>query len=156
MSTHRSKIDRPAASSMTDDLLFVYGTLLTSCCSEAGRLQRYRLSEEARSLGGATIHGRLFRMGPYPVLDVHQSDEMLGHRVFGEAFALASSQRTLAWLDRYEGIGDGAGLSGPYRRQQRQIELAGGRRRNAWVYLSAGPLHGVRPIAGGRWTDIVR
>ena len=51
---------------MATDLLFVYGTLMRVSRAAMGVRPRARLNREARFVGAATVHGRLFDLGAYP------------------------------------------------------------------------------------------
>lgn len=95
------------------ELLFAYGTLGPE-------------DEEAERAGGwrrDAVRGRLFDLGPYPVLvDLDEGDAgwVEGH------VRLVSTEELERDLDPYEGVGDGA-----YGR--RVVETREGRR--VWVYI---------------------
>jgi gamma-glutamylcyclotransferase (GGCT)/AIG2-like uncharacterized protein YtfP len=129
------------------DLLFVYGTLMSSASGRLGRAERARLYREGHSLGPASTPGRLYDLGCYPgMTDPLVADE----RVHGEAVKLANPAATFLWLDAYEEIRPGAAGS-EYRRAERPVRLASGIETVAAVYLYAGDLGKARHLPEGRW-----
>jgi gamma-glutamylcyclotransferase (GGCT)/AIG2-like uncharacterized protein YtfP len=129
--------------------LFVYGTLMSGATGALGRPERARLAAEARNLGPATMGAaKLYDVGRYPGL-AETADA--ADTVHGEALALADPQRTLAWLDHYEGFIPGDYNLSEYARLVRQIRLANGAELAAWVYIFGRDVAAFRPIAGGRW-----
>lgn len=128
--------------------LFVYGTLMSAAASALGRAQRQRLAREGRLLGVATTAGRLVDLGRYPGL---VSPEQPGDVVHGEVLELADPQRSLRWLDDYEGIFPGDHAHNEYARDEREVVLATGDRILAWVYLYRQPITSAKLIASGSW-----
>lgn len=130
--------------------LFVYGTLLFADTGSTGREQRARLAREARIVGSGTVAGQLYDLGRYPGL-VETSEARA--RVRGDVLELAAPERTLRWLDAYEGIVPGDHPHNPYQRIEVEAALENGGSVTAWVYLYrlAPPEH--RLIAGGSWLD---
>ena len=128
--------------------LFAYGTLMTGATGTTGMAQRARLIREATSLGPATTAGRLLDLGRYPGLVLPAAAT---HRVHGELFELTDPDRTLPWLDAYEGIL--AGEPGPfqYARIEQPVELADGRRLTAFVYVYQRDVTLARLLPDGRW-----
>jgi gamma-glutamylcyclotransferase (GGCT)/AIG2-like uncharacterized protein YtfP len=124
--------------------LFVYGSLT----STAGHRMGARLHGEARRIGAASMQGRLYRVSWYPGA-VDSTDP--AHRVHGEVWALDDPERTIAWLDDYEGIAPGRGVSGEYQRLERLVRLATGTEVAAWVYLYQGDVMRLPVISDGRW-----
>lgn len=123
--------------------LFVYGTLM----STAGHANGARLGAEARSLGPATIPGRLYRVGWYPGL-VEATDGALVH---GEVYELGDPAASLPWLDAYESI-DPADIAGSeYERVERPVRLKSGETVTAWVYLYRRDVSGLELMPDGRW-----
>ena len=131
-----------------DNFLFVYGTLMSQETGALGRKERQRLQREGKSLGLATIEGRIYDLGDSPGLADAQSTTDLVH---GEAFALTTPAATLAWLDAYEDIAPGATGPSEYERTQRTARLARGVEVTAWAYLYRGDVSAARLIPGGRW-----
>ncbi len=129
--------------------LFAYGTLMTTAVGVLGRAQRARLMREAKSLGPASVRGRLFDLGSYPGLVEPHGD---GEIVYGELLELIDPARSLVWLDAYEGIVPGDHPHNAYRRLQYDVRLASGERRAAWIYLYQGALTRARLISEGRWS----
>jgi gamma-glutamylcyclotransferase (GGCT)/AIG2-like uncharacterized protein YtfP len=129
--------------------LFVYGTLMSTAAGALGRVQRDRLARESRGLGPATMAAaRLYDLGRYPGLV--ESGQM-SDVVHGEAVALLNPQRTLAWLDTYEGLAAGDDVRSEYARLERPIQLARGDTLQAWVYVFLRDVTRRRRIANGRW-----
>jgi gamma-glutamylcyclotransferase (GGCT)/AIG2-like uncharacterized protein YtfP len=128
--------------------LFVYGTLTSAAPRGLGRGERDRLYREARPLGAATIHGRLFDLGRYPGLVDGREEADTAH---GEAFLLTAPDTTFAWLDIYEGCHDSRCGRDDYARVLRQIRLVTGETLTAWVYLYRKVLVRARRIPSGRW-----
>ena len=127
--------------------LFVYGTLVTSHGHPMGR----RLRQEAILIGPATIAGRLYRAGWYPGL---RPAEHPADRVHGELYRLSDPIKSLAWLDEYEGIIQGAASGAPsdqYLRAERPITIADGSSVSTWVYLFQLPLPADCHIPDGIW-----
>jgi gamma-glutamylcyclotransferase (GGCT)/AIG2-like uncharacterized protein YtfP len=106
------------------------------------------LQREAKSLGPATIQGRLYDFGQYPGLV--ESDDP-GDLVHGEVYALADPSASFRWLDAYEGTETAGRVSGEYERVVRPVEPASGSVLNAWVYLYARDISAARWLPEGRW-----
>ena len=119
---------------MTQQALFVYGTLMTGG-AQAGLLGRAR-----RQPG--RVHGALFRLPQgYPAMEVGGSAW-----VHGELVEQAITATMLAVLDQYEGVGEGL-----YTRQPVTVYTQL-RRVTAWAWVMKAPhLRGGRRIVDGRW-----
>ena len=135
------------------NLLFVYGTLLRGDCGKTGRGQRARLARESRILGSAWTAGRLFDLGRYPGLVI---SEGAGDAVHGELLELIDAERSLRWLDAYEGIVPGQHFQAEhshneYERVLRPIELAEGSKVAAWLYACRMDVDPAAVIPNGRW-----
>lgn len=133
------------------DLLFVYGTLLSKSRSKLGSAERQRLAREGELIGPSSLPGRLYSFGAFPIL-VEIAEETSGI-VFGETWRLRAPQRSLNWLDRYEGVDEAAEANQlcPYRRVIRDVTSGRAACGPAWVYLGhSAPIHGF-PVPGGRW-----
>ena len=134
--------------SQKTNYLFVYGTLLTRARGELGADMGPRLGQESTSLGEATIPGRLFSLGTFPVM---LEPAAASDTVHGEVLRLADPESVFVWLDPYEGITPGHKREGEYERVRRSVRLASGEELVAWVYLYvADPVH-APPIPSGRW-----
>lgn len=128
------------------DCLFVYGSLLSAIDHPMGE----RLRREATLRGPATVPGRLFRVSWYPAVILDATGT-----VHGEVYRLHTCDRTLAWLDEYEGIVAGpAGVaeSGEYERCTTTVRLDGGGEVDAWIYLYRRPVDGLAEVTSGLWT----
>jgi gamma-glutamylcyclotransferase (GGCT)/AIG2-like uncharacterized protein YtfP len=141
----RAAIAEKVAAQDMNPHLFVYGSLMSTVGHPVGA----RLRGEARMIGPATIQGRLYRVSWYP--GAVEAGE-LEQRVHGEVYALGGPDRTLAWLDTYEGIVPGREEAGDYRRLERPAYLATGEEITAWVYLYRGDVAGLGLVPDGRWT----
>jgi gamma-glutamylcyclotransferase (GGCT)/AIG2-like uncharacterized protein YtfP len=129
--------------------LFVYGTLMSGAQVALGKAQRMRLARESDSLGPASIaHARLYDLGRYPGAVAGGGVDDLVH---GEAVVLSDPERTLAWLDAYEGIVPGKHDANEYERTLREVKLAGGEAIDTWVYLLRAVTAHARRIEDGRW-----
>jgi gamma-glutamylcyclotransferase (GGCT)/AIG2-like uncharacterized protein YtfP len=133
--------------------LFAYGTLMSGLDCAMGRPERVRLAGETRSLGAATVQGRLYELGSYPGFVM--SDDP-SERVAGEVLRIGDAAATLAWLDAYEGIGparhDGdRAEADEYDRILVPARLAGGTLVSVWIYRYRGGLAGLRWLQDGRW-----
>lgn len=128
--------------------LFVYGTLMSAASDELGRPMRERLQREARSLGAAAIHGRLYDLGDYPGLRDGTGN---GEVVHGEVFRLDDPEAVFLWLDAYESIVPNDPAASEYERARRSVTLADGTTVTASVYLyrTQPAQEGYRP--DGRW-----
>jgi gamma-glutamylcyclotransferase (GGCT)/AIG2-like uncharacterized protein YtfP len=129
--------------------LFVYGTLMSAATSTMGRAQRDRLQRESKALGPATTGGRLYDLGRYPGLVAGDDPTEIVH---GEVFTLRDPEKSLRWLDAYEGLIPGDHASNEYERRTRAVRLADGTELTAWVYLFARDPSRHQPLAGGRWS----
>lgn len=130
--------------------LFVYGTLLSGDTGPGGRAQRDRLAREARVLGPAAVPGRLYHLGRYPGLAREAGP---GEVVHGELLELPTPDKTLAWLDAYEGIVPGDHPHNEYEREMMDVTLASGERVAAWTYVYRQSIADKAFIATGRWLD---
>ncbi|MFD1105193.1 gamma-glutamylcyclotransferase family protein [Sphingobium olei] len=124
---------------MTDDLLFVYGTLRKGCPHS----RALRLAAEAAYVGAASASGHLYRVADYPGF-VPGSEG----RVCGDLFRLARPHVTLAWLDEYEECAPHFPAPHEYRRQRLTVDGPHGGA-EAWTYVYALPVGNLEPIDGG-------
>ena len=129
--------------------LFVYGTLMRAAsASSLGRHERARLEASGEWLGAATIAGRLYDLGRYPVLVAPRARH---ERVHGEVFRLHTPALIFRWLDIYEGIPPGMTRGAEYERVTATARLAAGDTIEAGVYLFAGNVAGLRRLPDGCW-----
>ncbi len=114
---------------MALDKLFVYGTLL----SELGHPMSHRLKKEAVCIGKGYLWGHLYDLGEYPGLIPGEEGQS---RVYGEVYQLQDPERSLRWLDAYEGIGEGELEPWEYERMVLKVFLRdAGVWEDCWVYL---------------------
>ncbi len=125
-----------------NDLLFVYGTLRRDARCVMSRW----LAAQGEYLGSGVIPGRLYDVGSYPALrPARHRDET----VVGDIYRLRRPRYALAHLDRYEGIGAGQSRPYAYRRERILVALAGGVKREAWVYIYTAGTARLRRIGRG-------
>ena len=115
--------------------LFVYGTLKSTFRNRYAR----RLRCEALLAGRATMPGRLYRVGSYPLMRPPRDS---GDVVTGELYRLRQPVKMLQVLDEYEEN---------YRRELRRATLVNGRTHPCWVYMYRVPMLERRRIASGEW-----
>jgi len=127
---------------MTDELLFVYGTLRRGVAGTMARL----LGRHAEFVAEARFQGRLFLVRDYP--GVVSSDDPAA-QVKGDVYRLREPGSLLQRLDAYEECGPGFPAPTEYVREARQVLLADGSRRSAWVYLYNRPVDGLSLIPSG-------
>jgi gamma-glutamylcyclotransferase (GGCT)/AIG2-like uncharacterized protein YtfP len=113
----------------TDNLIFVYGTLMSGF-----GLHRL-LANRSEHIGNGTVAARLLDLGSYPaaVRDAHGT-------VAGEVYRLGDRD-LLRVLDSAEGP--------QYHRDGVEVRMADGREVTAFIYWYVGPLDRGVPIPGG-------
>ena len=123
------------------DLLFVYGTLLSSSPHPMAR----QLSREAQLLGPAKCQGTLYDFGKWPGMLLAGSGS-----VYGDVYYLHDVPFSLRNLDAYEGIGEN--VENPeYERRVIPVQFASGRTVAAWAYTYLWPVTTGTIIQSGRW-----
>ena len=110
---------------MAPDRLFLYGTLLPGLV----RPPLDALVARLTPLGPATVPGRLYDLGPYPGLVLHNEPASY---VQGELFALPDDPAVLKALDDYEG-------DCSYHRVECRATTADGGRAACWASRSSSP-----------------
>jgi len=130
------------------DLLFVYGTLLSTDAGPTGRSERERLARSSRMIGAARVEGQLFDLGRYPGLVLSNAG---GATVEGELLELSNPVQTLRWLDAYEGIVPGQHEHNEYERREVDVTLENGESARAWTYVYRKAVPTSALITGGRW-----
>jgi gamma-glutamylcyclotransferase (GGCT)/AIG2-like uncharacterized protein YtfP len=108
----------------------------------------HRLRSESVFLGDATIQAKLFHLGNYPGAALSPWPRDIVH---GNIIRMISPQRTLAWLDEYEGCSDTQPQPRAYRRATMTVRLATGEGRHAWVYLYNLSVRFTRLLPHGRF-----
>jgi gamma-glutamylcyclotransferase (GGCT)/AIG2-like uncharacterized protein YtfP len=121
------------------ELLFVYGTLLSSIGHPMG--QKLRLSSSYLGFGKA--YGRLYDIGEYPGF---VSGNENGPTVVGEIYDLTYCHHLWAELDEYEGIGELAFAE--YTRDKVTV-FTSGAKLTCWTYVYQGPVQHLSPILDG-------
>lgn len=122
-------------------LLFVYGTLRPGFAGA----EAMRLKQEARHLGPAWVHGRLYHVTGYPGLVAHHGD-----RVHGDLMAMDDPAATLAWIDDYEGCAVSSPQPQEYQRTAMIAQSSCGPKL-AWTYVYALPADDLPLIVGGEF-----
>lgn len=113
---------------MSDNLLFVYGTLRKDTRSEMYRL----LARYANFVAEGTYQGRLYKIDFYPgVVPSNDPSEW----VKGEVYSLREPSIILPKLDQYEECGPGFPEPTEYVRRCQEIVLSDGTKCSAWVYI---------------------
>ncbi len=125
---------------MTDEFLFVYGTLRGGAGSEMHLL----LARHADFVGDATYQGKLYKVDDYPGVVPSPDPSDL---VRGEVYRLRDSDLLLLRLDRYEGCGPGFPEPTEYIRKIQPVRLPGGETIPAWIYLYNRPTDKLERVA---------
>jgi len=111
---------------MINDLLFVYGSLL----SADNEFANY-LSNNADFYGNGKFKGKLYDIGEYPGAILSDDD---AYNISGSIYKLNNPMQTLKVLDDYEGFGDGQEQPDLFVRQLLSVETITGTI-SCWVYL---------------------
>lgn len=127
---------------MISEDLFVYGTLRSGAAHRMSRL----LAGRARFVDRAVWQGKLYLVRDYP--GAVPSDDPLD-RVHGEVYRLLEPQRLLAELDRYEGCSPAFPAAAEYERRRDAVRLAGGGRREVWIYIFRHAVEGLPLLKTG-------
>jgi gamma-glutamylcyclotransferase (GGCT)/AIG2-like uncharacterized protein YtfP len=117
---------------VAESRLFVYGTL------RSGERNDIRSFGEVRFAGNGQVAGSIYDLGAYPVYLPSPAGV-----VEGEVFVIAD--RLLSDLDLFEGHPD------LFRRTRMEVEMSGGTRVEAWVYVYQGDPGPAPRIAAGDW-----
>jgi len=123
------------------DLLFVYGTLLPGHAPRS----MHAVCERLKHVGGATIVGQLFDLGPYPAVVTGASGLVRG------ALVEVADEQTWTALDRYEGCprpGEAAGL---FRRIRTVATIDAGETVDCWIYVYNRDLSRAKRVESGCW-----
>lgn len=126
------------------DSLFVYGTLMPSTCHPMAA----RLSAESRIVGPGSVAGRLYDFGPWPGA---VASDMAAERVHGVLLRLIYPERSLPWLDAYEGASETDPEPRAFERVIVPVRLRSGRQVDGWIYYYRGRASRARLIPGGRY-----
>ena len=135
---------------MIPDKLFVYGTLLEGL----GHPMAKKLQEESYFLGLGFFWGWLYDLGEYPAAVFGKKGDA---KVKGEIYRLQRPEKTLRWLDAYEGIGEGELEPCEYERKVVNVFLEKeGEWMESWVYLYALAYDQLFSIPGGDYYSYIR
>lgn len=136
------------------DLLFTYGSLMSTAEVDAGSTERRLLTTEAQLVGAASVPGLLFDVGPYPAAVLTRTG---CETLYGEVWRLPRRRaRLFAALDRYEGCGRGCEEPSPYVRIRTKVTLHTGVAITAWAYVWNRSVDGMKRFDGGRWPPAFR
>src|SRR3954447_21059835 len=130
--------------SMTSDLLFVYGTLMRGFDHPMARL----LSAHADFIGEAQCRGRLYLVKHYPCLVLSDDAADIVH---GELYRLRAREEMLHEFDMYEACGDSFPQPTEYLRQMLSVTLSDGSASEAWTYVYNWPVTKLPRIESGRF-----
>ena len=101
-----------------------------------------------QAAGRGTAPGRLYDLGAFPGA---VETAAAGARIHGQVVRLGRPERTLPWLDSYEGCGESHPEPHAYRRVLAPVQLITGNTIDAWMYYYLGALEAARLIRGGRY-----
>lgn len=124
--------------------LFVYGTLKQASSHPLAR----RLQNQSVYIGPGWMSGKLYLIGSYPGAVPSDGPH---DKVFGEAVRLTNPARSFAWMDPYEGCGEGALEPHDYERIIVPVTLQSGLMLDSWVYVYRLPVSRARLIPAGRF-----
>lgn len=124
--------------------LFVYGTLSPRHAPPEIAATVRRL----RSVGSASIRGRLYDLGEYPGAVLSRNSRSL---IRGEVFELPGDQSTLTSLDHYEEFDPAKPSSSLFVRRTLPVTMDDGTRLRCWVYVYNGDMKRAQPVRSGRY-----
>ncbi len=134
---------------MSDDYLFVYGTLRRGFENPMAEL----LARQADFVGLGHFQGRLYDLGSYPGVEASFRS---ADTVVGDVYRLRRPRYLLNQFDRYEGYDSRNQARSLYLRQNVVITMAEGQTRSAWIYLYNRPLHRSKLIEAGDYLAYLR
>lgn len=132
---------------MTNDLLFVYGTLLLADNEFANYLTR-----NSTFCCRGKIKGKLYDTGSYPALTIGIKEN---YDVWGTIYRLRDAKEVLRHLDPYEGFGEGEEQPYLYIREALPIETEQGLM-TCWVYLYNRSVEELREISTGDYLNYLK
>lgn len=127
---------------MSDELLFVYGTLRQGLVSPMDKL----LARHCDFFTTASFQGTLYDVAGYP--GVTESNNP-ANRVVGELYRVRRGRQLWPLLDHYEHCSSAFTKPHQYMRKKRRIMLADDEPLQAWIYLFNWKTGGLRKIASG-------
>lgn len=125
-----------------DEYIFVYGTLRSAPRHQMNKV----LEREGDRVGRGRVPGILYDVGSYP-----GAVRKAGTRAYilGDVYRLRDSDRALKVLDRYEGWNEKKPESSEFRRSRVAVDMGGGKRIHAWIYLYNRSTTGLPRISSG-------
>ncbi|WP_214070928.1 gamma-glutamylcyclotransferase family protein [Mucilaginibacter sp. dw_454] len=132
---------------MTNDLLFVYGTLLIA----DNEFARYLTGNSTFYCPGK-IKGKLYDVGHYPALVIEEENN---YDISGTVYRLHDADAVLKYLDPYEGYGEGEELPYLFVREALPIETEQGVIL-CWIYLYNRSVEGLYLIESGDYLDYLK
>lgn len=127
---------------MNIDLLFIYGSLLSSE-NEYGRY----LKHNAHIIAPAVLKGRLYNCGNYP----GAISDFTGYNIKGYICRLNNVNEVLPILDDYEGFGDDQEQPNLFLRKSLTV-VSKNEPINCWVYVYNLPVSGLEKITSGDYS----
>ncbi|MGC4100464.1 gamma-glutamylcyclotransferase family protein [Ferruginibacter sp.] len=122
--------------------LFVYGSLRSGFQHP---VYQY-LSKYFHLIGNASVQGKLYDMGEYPVAIAAED-----HTIIGELYGInnaAEFDYAIYQLDDYEGLNVEAGETPLYKRELATIQCNGAAY-TAWIYWFNGSVDGLPEVSSG-------
>lgn len=132
--------------------LVAYGTLMSTCRTELGRLEREAIGRRAELLGVVELPGILYDMGACPAAIIVDGRRNRHDRFVGQLWRLTDDAGDLlALLDRYEGCGHDSPRPFPYVRRRTRATTPTGARVTTWFYAWNRPTTGLQRCEPGLW-----
>ncbi|MDB5156146.1 MAG: btrG [Mucilaginibacter sp.] len=132
---------------MINDLLFVYGSLL----SADNEFANY-LSNNATFYSHGKLKGKLYDMGEYPGAIVGDDDV---YDISGSIYKLNNPKQALKVLDDYEGFGNDQEQPNLFIRELLPVSTSHGAI-NCWVYLYNRAISDLVEIKSGEYIKYLR
>ena len=140
--SHCVRRGAPAAAvslGVTPRHIFFYGTLMRGFALR----ERACIEPWLGFVGGGSVRGALFDLGPYPALVAGAGI------VRGEVYACLDAARLLPRVDALEHYDPDSPRTGEYRRERMPARLDDGRTLAVWAYVYNRPLGAARSLPGG-------
>lgn len=134
---------------MSDDLLFVYGTLRRGIVSPLDEL----MAQHCEFHADATMQGILFDVAGYPGAITSTNP---ANRVIGELYAVRRPRQLWPRLDHYEHCSNAFPKPHEYVRKMRTFSLENGEDIRAWVYLFNWKSGGLFRVQSGDYLQYLR
>ncbi len=125
---------------MTEDYLFVYGTLRKHTVRH-NLLQRF-----CDYIDTGMLQAMMYQISDYPGVILTDDPQQ---QVIGEVYRTHNPQMLFAVLDGYEECSSSFAEPHEYVRQQQMISLSNGNKLSAWVYLYNQSITGMKLITSG-------